>query len=153
MPLMELARACGYQVAPIGAPVKSRCTVVAPAEPNTAENELHESGSNCASTLISTSLWLRAAQIAAAYLNTSNRWVPRVVPGLPPTGATDVVSLKPSFGPSAFTIVMVVAAETDSEANSEPMPRTCLINCSLFTPRFPLAYRPGDRLEARLPRG
>src|ERR1700688_3062787 len=35
-----------------------------------------------------------------------SRWAPIVVPVLPPTGTAGVVSLKPTFGKLAFTIVI-----------------------------------------------
>ena len=108
-PAKALASACGYQVAGCGALVKSRCTVSGPAEPSRAEAEPQSSGSKLAAMRISTSLCRTAPQIEAAYWKAFSRCAPRVTPGLPPTGATAVGSLKPSPAPSSLTTVTVAA--------------------------------------------
>src|SRR5262245_59664454 len=51
-----------------------------------------------------------APHTSAANWKAISRCWPLVVPGLPPTGAAGVGSLKPSFGPSALTTVMCALA-------------------------------------------
>src|SRR5262245_55656696 len=78
----------------------------APAAPST----LGPSGSKLAWIVISALLSSDAPHRSAANWNAIRRCCPFVVPGLPPTGAAGVGSLKPSFGPSALTTVMCALA-------------------------------------------
>src|SRR5262245_45637821 len=104
-----LASACPYQVPGYSAPAKSRCAVTGPAEPSTALVAEQVWGLNCARTWIVTGLLRSEPQIAAAWLKTLRRCSPSVRPGLPPTGARGVGSLKPSPAPSLLTMTMVAA--------------------------------------------
>src|SRR3954471_23031150 len=67
--------------------------------------------------LIGTVLSMLAAQMVAAKLNRFSRWEPRVVPLLPPSGVTGVASLKPSPGPSLFTMLITVVLAVRSEVS------------------------------------
>src|SRR5262245_33134640 len=95
-PASLLASACGYQVPANGALVKSRTSVLAPAEPSVALTAEQLSGSIEASTVTATALLRRAPHRSAAYWKAIRRCAPRVVPALPPTGLTGVASLNPS---------------------------------------------------------
>src|SRR3954467_4322612 len=76
------------------------------------------------STLLSSELPHRSA----ANWNAMRRCWPLVVPELPPTGATGVGSLNPSFGPSALTTVMwALAAAGEGVAR---MPATITIGAT-----------------------
>jgi hypothetical protein len=113
-PARLFASALGYQVVAMGAFAKSRKTALVPARPRTpAVAEQGVSGSITASTVIGTGLFRIASQTSAAARNAFMRCSPRVVPALPATGATGVVSLKRSFGPSPLTITICAAAKAD----------------------------------------
>src|SRR5690349_16102997 len=108
-PVSAFVSAAAYQVPGSGAPVKSSDTDTAPAEPSTAEPALQGSGSIDALTRMGTLLTRHAPARSAAYWNAFKRAWPSVVAGLPPTGTTGVVSLKPSPGPSVLLMMMVAA--------------------------------------------
>ncbi len=59
-------------------------------------------------------------QTSAAYWKAMRRCWPTVVPGLPPTGAAGVGSLKPSLAPSTLTMVMVAAPKAGAWTISRP---------------------------------
>src|SRR5215510_5196349 len=109
VPARLLARATAYQVADSGAPAKSRKSAFGAAAPRTAEVMLQGSESKLAPTEIGSLLLSKAPQMSAACWMAFSRWAPSVVPGLPPTGATAVGSLKPSPAPSRLTTVIVTA--------------------------------------------
>src|SRR5206468_8505403 len=94
-PASLLASALGYQVLARGALVKSRQISLAPAEPSVALVAVQDSGTNEAPMRIVTLLLKVAPQILAAYWKAFRRCWPSVAPGLPPTGAAGVGSLKP----------------------------------------------------------
>ncbi len=71
-----------------------------PAEPSTAWVALQDSGKSLAKTTMVAVLFNCAPQMLAAAWNALRRCWPSVVPGLPPTGAAGVGSLKPT--PAAF---------------------------------------------------
>src|SRR5215831_12347532 len=110
LPCRALARAAEYQVLERGVPVKSRNTLVGPAEPRTAEVALQDNGSNVAPTRIGTALEMSPPQMSAACWKAMSRCWPRVVPVFPPTGATGVGSLNPSPGLSLLITVMTAAS-------------------------------------------
>src|SRR5687767_1425169 len=83
------ARAEEYQVPATGALGKLLKTQFEPAEPST----FGASGLNSAVIRIGTLLLSTAPHRSAANCATIRRCSPRVVPGLPPTGATTVGSL------------------------------------------------------------
>src|SRR5690348_16804331 len=88
-----LASAAPYHVAGNSAPGKSPMPpkslqmVRVPAEPRVAAVAVQERGSKVANILISTLLSRFAPQTLAANWKAFRRCAPRVVPGLPPTGA------------------------------------------------------------------
>src|SRR5262249_16385485 len=98
----KIAEACAllYQVPGNGAPVKSRKTSVGPALPKTAEAAVQVRGSKVERIRVVGRLFRVEAEMLAANWNALRRCWPSVVPGLPPTGATGVGSLKPT--PAAF---------------------------------------------------
>ena len=123
---------------------------------------LQASGENCAPRKIGTSLCNSAPQLCAATAKTLRRCSPRVVPGLPPTGATAVVSLSPTPGPSRLLIRISVAGNgvitIPAAASSKPTESTGKI---IFMPSSlgglqlhlpPLSERRGEN-EAGLPAG
>src|SRR3954469_9528411 len=81
-----------------------------PAEPSVAAVAVQDSAGNEAWMLMSAALSRVEPQTFAANVNAISRCCPLVVPGLPPTGAAGVGSLKPSFGPSTLTTVMCAPA-------------------------------------------
>jgi hypothetical protein len=98
--------------------VKLAKTVVAPAEPSVALDAEQLSASMVAPTRIVTALVSCAPQMFAAWVNAFNRCAPSVVPAFPPTGATAVVSLKPSPAASLLTTAMVAARPLPARASS-----------------------------------
>src|SRR5262245_39049160 len=100
LPKRLLAWATANHVIGEGAPAKSRTTLTGPADPSTAEVELHVNGLNCAPTRIVTGLVRSEPQMFAACWNALKRWAPIVVPVFPPTGMAGVGSLNPSPAPS-----------------------------------------------------
>src|SRR5262252_6243580 len=110
-PASLLARAWWYQKPWNSNEGLFALTLIGPAEPRTPLVALHGvSGSNDAWMLIVTDELKIAPQIAAARLKQFSRCAPIVVPGLPPTGAAGVLSLKPSLGPSVLMMWIVAAA-------------------------------------------
>ena len=94
---------------------------------------LQDSGSKVARIFTSTLLVSWAPHSEATYWNAFNRCWPSVVPGLPPTGATAVGSLKPMPAALPLTIVIVAAAcAAAAAANSEAAtaPRSQAPRCS-----------------------
>ncbi len=97
VPASLFARAIEYHVFAMGAPVKSESMEIAPALPRTPPVASQGvKGSKLAWTRIVTVLGKIVPQMLQAVRKTFRRCSPRVVPGLPPTGAAGVVSLKPS---------------------------------------------------------
>src|SRR5262249_49222655 len=92
----------------IRAPGKLAKTCRAPADPSVADVGVQVRGTNDDRIWISTRLSSVEAQTPAANWNAMSRCWPTVVPGLPPTGAAGVGSLKPS--PGALTLTMVIVA-------------------------------------------
>src|SRR5262249_57633480 len=64
-------------------------------------------GSKAAETVMVAEVDSSEPQMLAAAWNALSRCAPRVVPGLPPTGATGVGSLNPSPGPSTLVTTTV----------------------------------------------
>src|SRR4051812_37025750 len=97
-PANALARAIGMMVLGTGycGPASALSGPARPRTPLLASQGV--SGANCAEILISTLSCSVAPQTSAARLNTLSACSPLVVPGLPPTGATGVGSLKPTPG-------------------------------------------------------
>src|SRR5262245_4298315 len=81
-----------------------------PALPSVAAVALHASGSNEDRMVMVTLLSSVAPQMSAANWKAFRRCCPSVVPGLPPTGATGVGSLKPTPAGLMLTMTMVALA-------------------------------------------
>src|SRR5215203_132162 len=101
------ASAPGYHVVANSAFGKLRKSCCVPALPSTALVASHGRALNWDDTWIVTFDDRMLPQMFAAAWKTNNRWAPRVMPGLPPTGWTGVASLKPSFTPSELTMMIV----------------------------------------------
>src|SRR5262249_15250476 len=102
LPASLLASAPLYQKPGNVALGKSRKIAMEPAEPRTAEFVLHVRGTQV-EAIVTVWLLVRVApQIFAAAWKALRRCWPSVVPGLPPTGATTVGSLKPWPAGSLF---------------------------------------------------
>src|SRR6185369_8359997 len=124
LPASAFASASGYHVPANGAPGKSRTTLVGEAWPSVAVVLVHGSGSMVASTSTVVPLTSDAPHRLAACSNAFRRCAPSVVPGLPPTGAIGVGSLKPSFAPSLFTTTTVAAWVVTAIATRSAAART-----------------------------
>src|SRR3569623_653769 len=105
------SRLAGYQVLARNGPAALLSEKkVGPALPSTPlPPPQGASGAKFAPTWMTSLLLSRAPHSEAAVWNRIRRCAPRVVPGLPPSGLFGVGSLKPSPGPSRFTITTTAA--------------------------------------------
>jgi hypothetical protein len=144
VPDNALARAPLNQVLENGAFGKFCATLMVPADASVAVLSVQPSASQLARIVIVGPLFSVAPQIFAAVWAAFIRCWPRVVPAFPPTGATGVVSLKPTPGASLFKITTVDCADADDDATRltatmtrkmESFTRTCLF-IDWITDRF-----------------
>ena len=101
-----LASDCLYQWPATGAPGKSRKELSDAVLPSVALVAVQVCAANDALMVIVTLSGRVPAQMLAAWLKMNRRWAPSVVPGLPPTGARAVASLKPM--PAALVLLMMI---------------------------------------------
>ena len=134
LPDSALARAAGYQVAENGAFGKFCRKLTGEAAPRVPEVAVQPSASQLARMVIVGPLVSVAPQTFAANWKAFKRCWPRVVPGLPPTGATDVGSLNPVPAAStSFRITTVACPEADEAATRLTASKTRRIESFLRT--------------------
>ena len=146
LPVSALTRATGNQVSKNGAFGKFLVTPTGAADARVPPSTSQGRAAQLARTVIVGPLLSVAPQIFAAVRTAISRCWPRVVPLLPPTGATGVGSLNPVVEESLDTTSTVACPDADDAATRltasitrkiEGFMRTCLITllrlvCGLF---------------------